>query len=339
MYNKEWHQKYYLKNKDKKLKYQNDKYHDTHDIKHRSFSEAEFQQRLKENYGDNILTLSPYINFKSKILTKCNICGNIESKTSSYLLRGKGCKNCHTLTQRKSKEQFLEEFTKNYGDKYKLLSDYINANTKLEVKCNLCNNIWKVKAYHLAHTKCGCPRCANEDRGLNSRKSHEKFIKDVYKVHNNKFDVIGQYIKANQKIEIKCNTCNNNWNIAPYSLLQGAGCPICNQSKGEFIIKIFLEINNIIYNPQYVFDGCRNKNPLHFDFYLPDHNTCVEYDGVQHFKSIEHFGGEECLKYTIKNDKIKNNFCKENKIRMIRISYTQIGNIEKILSEKLKSLK
>ena len=121
----------------------------------------------------------------------------------------------------------------------------------------------------------------------------------------------------------------------PYSLLQGVGCPVCNQSKGEFIIKTFLESNNFIYKPQYVFDECRYKNPLHFDFYLPNYNTCVEYDGVQHFKPVEHFGGEERLKYTIENDKIKNKFCKENKIKMIRIPYTQIGIIEKILSEKL----
>jgi very-short-patch-repair endonuclease len=229
----------------------------------------------------------------------------------------------------------LEEFTENYGDKYELLTDYINANTKLEVKCNLCNNVWKVKAYHLAHTKCGCPKCANKDKGIKNRKTHEKFVEDIYKIYHNRYDVIGQYITANKKIEIKCNICNNNWNIAPYSILQGTGCPICNQSKGELKIKDFLENNKFNYKYQYVFEECKNKNPLHFDFYLPDQNICIEYDGVQHFKSVEYFGGEERLKYTKEMDDIKNNFCKSNNIRMIRLPYTQFNKIETILSEIL----
>jgi len=335
MYNKEWSRKYYLENKEKKIKYQKDRYHETHDIQPRSFSEEEFQQRLKENYGDNFETLTPHINSKSKIKVKCKKCGNEWTTLSGSLLRGRGCKKCHTLTQKRTNDNFLEKFTENYGDKYELLSDYINANAKVKVKCNICDNIWETKAYHFIHTKSGCPKCASKDNGITNRKTHEKFIEDVQKVHSNKYEVVGQYIKANQKIEIKCNTCDNNWNIVPYSLLQGVGCPVCNQSKGEFIIKTFLESNNFIYKPQYVFDECRYKNPLHFDFYLPNYNTCVEYDGVQHFKPVEHFGGEERLKYTIENDKIKNKFCKENKIKMIRIPYTQIGIIEKILSEKL----
>jgi very-short-patch-repair endonuclease/ribosomal protein S27E len=337
MYNKEWHQKYYLENKEKKIKYQKDKYHETHDIKPRSFSEEEFQQRLKENYGDNFETLTPHINSKSKIKVKCKKCGNEWTTLSGSLLRGRGCKKCHTLTQKRSNDNFLEKFAENYGGKYELLSDYINANEKVKVKCNTCDNIWETKAYHFIHTKSGCPKCASENRGLKSRKTHEEFLNEINNKFPKKFEVIGQYIKASQKLEIKCNTCNNNWNIAPNTLLSGIGCPICNQSKGESKIKYYLDINNIIYVRQKTFEECRNIQVLQFDFYLPDQKICIEYDGVQHFKPIEHFGGEERLKYTIENDKIKNNFCKENKIKMIRIPYTQLGNIEKILTEKLKA--
>ena len=335
MYNKEWYQKYYLNNKEKKLKYQKDKYHETHEIKIKSFSEEKFQQRLKENYGDNIKTLSPYINSRTKIKVKCNKCGNEWSALSSSLLRGRGCKKCHTLNQRKTNDKFSEEFVKNYGDKYELLSDYINAKIKIKVKCKLCDNIWESKPYHLSHTKCECPKCIAKERGIKSRKTHEKFVEDVFNIHNDKYEVIGQYIKANVKIEIKCNNCNNNWNIVPYSLLQGFGCPICVQSKGESSIKNYLDNNNINYYQQKTFENCKNIQALPFDFYLPDYNICIEYDGIQHFKSVEYFGGDDKLKYTINNDKIKNDFCKKNKIKMIRISYKQIKNIEKILSEKL----
>lgn len=336
MYNKEWHQKYYLKNKENKIKYQKDKYHESHEIKTRNFSEEEFQKRLKDNYGEKFKTLTPYINSRVKIKVKCNDCNYEWVTLSSSLLRGRGCKQCHTLNQRKTNNKFLEEFVKNYGNKYELLTDYINANTQIKVKCNLCGEIWETKPYHLSHTKSGCPKCANKIRGEKTRKTHYEFVEEIDKKFTTKYEVIGQYIKANIKIEIKCNTCNNNWNITPNTLLRGIVCPICNQSKGEFLISKYLTDNNILYNSQYIFNECKYKNTLRFDFYLPDQNMCIEYDGIQHFKSVEYFGGEERFKTTIEIDKIKNDFCKKNKIRMLRIPYTKINNIDEILNVKIK---
>ena len=60
---------------------------------------------------------------------------------------------------------------------------------------------------------------------------------------------------------------------------------------------------------------------------------CVEYDGTQHFKSVDFFGGEESLKYTKINDKIKNNFCKKSNIKLIRINYKE--NLKEKLLEHL----
>jgi len=181
-YNKKWHQEYYQKNKEQKIKYQKEKYHNTHSIKSRSFSEEQFQQRLKENYGDKFATLSPYKNSRSKINVKCNDCGNEWTTTAFALLRGRGCKKCSILKQRKSNEKFVEEFINNYGDKYELLSEYINGNTKIKVKCKICDKIWETKPYHLSHTKSECPKCQNIKRGIESTKSHEQFVKDVYEI-------------------------------------------------------------------------------------------------------------------------------------------------------------
>jgi very-short-patch-repair endonuclease len=71
--------------------------------------------------------------------------------------------------------------------------------------------------------------------------------------------------------------------------------------------------------------NCRNKKPLPFDFYLPELNICIEYDGIQHYKTWK---GKQAdlyivnLQKTKQHDLIKTNFCKDNGIRLIRIPYT-----------------
>lgn len=107
-------------------------------------------------------------------------------------------------------------------------------------------------------------------------------------------------------------------------------------SRGENKISLFLKKSNIDFEPQKRFDDCGNKRALSFDFYIKKQNTLIEYDGKQHFKPINLFGGESYLAYVRANDKIKNKFAADNKIRLIRIPYTEFKNIEKILQKELK---
>ena len=101
------------------------------------------------------------------------------------------------------------------------------------------------------------------------------------------------------------------------------GCPSCNKSKGELMISNFLDNNDIEYVFQKKFEKCINKYTLRFDFYLPKFNTCIEYNGEQHYKEIDYFGGSKTLKYNKKKDNIKYKFCKKNNIDLIIIKYNE----------------
>lgn len=65
---------------------------------------------------------------------------------------------------------------------------------------------------------------------------------------------------------------------------------------------------------------------LPFDFYLPSYNILIEYDGEHHFQPVKGWGGEEKFKLTQKNDEIKNNYCKDNNITLLRLPYTHTEN-------------
>ena len=95
----------------------------------------------------------------------------------------------------------------------------------------------------------------------------------------------------------------------------------------------YLTNNNINFIHQFSFNDCINIRKLPFDFYLPEHNTCIEFDGEQHFKPLKRFGGEQNFIYIQKNDEIKNKYCLEKNIKLIRIKYNQ--NIIKILENNL----
>ena len=69
-----------------------------------------------------------------------------------------------------------------------------------------------------------------------------------------------------------------------------------------------------------------NSGKCRFDFYV-NNNYLIEYDGQQHFESVEYFGGEEQLKIQQKRDTYKNQWCKENNIPLIRIPYTKLDTL------------
>jgi very-short-patch-repair endonuclease len=93
-------------------------------------------------------------------------------------------------------------------------------------------------------------------------------------------------------------------------------------SMGERQIESWLKSNNIDYKTQYKVEGCKNKKPLSYDFFIPDKNLLIEYQGIQHYQPVEIFGGEENFKKQQENDKIKKRFAFNNGYELLEIKYT-----------------
>ncbi len=164
------------------------------------------------------------------------------------------------------------------------------------------------------------------------KKSNTKeFIKKATKIHLNLYCYkYVNYINSHTNIKIKCKE-HGIFLQQPGIHIFGQGCPSCNSSKGELKIKKHLQESKIKFEQQKIFSGCKNKRVLPFDFYLPNINTCIEYDGQQHFNQICYFGGQKSFNEIKKNDKIKTKYCQENNIILKRISFREFKNIEKIL--------
>jgi very-short-patch-repair endonuclease len=176
----------------------------------------------------------------------------------------------------------------------------------------------------------------NYDKMKNT--TREKYSEIFYKkTENSGYDyskVI--YIDMDTKVIITCPKHGDFLQKPKDHIHNNQGCPICKESKGEREIRKILDENNIEYIYQKKFDGCRYKNCLPFDFYLPDYNLCIEFDGEQHFTVVEAWGGEEGLKQRKKKDKIKTDFCLRNGIKLIRIRYDE--NIEEKINKTLNKI-
>jgi len=219
---------------------------------------------------------------------------------------------------------FIERAGIIHGDKYDYsLSVYIKAKTKVKIICPTHGIFEQTPNNHVLGGY-GCNQCSY----LSSTKD---FIKKSIKIHGNKYDYSKVEYKNNKTyIKIICPK-HGEFMQRPANHLTGYGCAVCKESTGELKIASELEKLNIEFIRQKSFPNCLRQKNLLFDFYLPKHNICIEYDGRQHFEEIELFGGKEYLKLLQESDKIKNYYCKNNKIKLLRISHVNYNNIENLL--------
>ena len=184
-----------------------------------------------------------------------------------------------------------------------------------ECQCD-CGNIVLVSRGNLRSghtTSCGC---------YGRRDNQKRYIKDLTGQKFGKLLVIEQTDKRSYRnVIFKCQCdCGNIIEVPSSRLIQGktTSCGCLSISHGEQAVLNFLQENNIKYLQQKTFQNCKNPKTnvlLKFDFYLPDYNCCIEYDGEQHFMPRNNgFFTEDKVKEIQYRDSIKNQYCKDNEI-------------------------
>ena len=211
---------------------------------------------------------------------------------------------------------FIEKSNFIHKNKYDYsLVKYINNKTKVSIICKEHGIFEQKPNTHLC--KAGCPKCVGKN------KSTEDFISESKLIHGELFDYSKtDYIGAKTKTIIICRI-HGEFEQTPTNHLKGQGCPICKESIGEKTIRKHLKTHNIEYIQNKRFENCKDKYVLSFDFFIPSHNICIEFDGRQHFEVVKHFGGIDSLNLQIEHDNIKNKYCYDNSIELHRIRYDQ----------------
>lgn len=294
-------------------------------------SNEDFQKEALEK-NHKVIVLGEYTKQTEKILVKCLECGNEFYVLPRNVLAGHGCRKCADKKNSENYKMPEDEFKKriyNLNPNLMIKGKYIRNNIPIECKCMVCNNVFYPRPSNLLNRNATCPRCSRKALV----KTQEDFIVDVKKV-NPQIKILGKYVNNTTRIECECLKCGEHWSPKATWLLQGKGCPKCNSSKGERRIESFLLDNGIKFIKQYTYEDCKDISKLPFDFFLPDYNLIIEYDGKQHFKEVDDWFNST-LQEIQRHDEIKNQYCKNNNINILRIPYWDYKNIESILNENL----
>ena len=206
-----------------------------------------------------------------------------------------------------------------------------------KAKCSFCGKIFIARVYQLAsgHTKsCGCYKKQI------LIENNKKYFIDLSGKKFGKLTVLTPIEENGRREKFLCQCeCGKKTIVRSSNLISGhtSSCGTCILSKGNLAIEKFLKNKKIIFDKEYCFKDCINPKTncqLRFDFYLPGYNCCIEYDGEQHFIAQGWITVKD-LEQNQYRDNIKNQYCQNNNIKLIRIPYWKYNDINTILSKEI----
>lgn len=291
----------------------------------------------------NIDVIGDYTNCKNKIECMCKIHNEVFFATPDHLIQGEtGCPKCIQQKQHecglKSQDQFTLQI-KNINPHIIVLGEYNGAKEKISVRCAMCGHEWTPVASSLVQGF-GCPKCAHKNISERQTKNISAFLYDL-QYWNPDILYIDGYTKASSKVHVRCKQCGHEWYPIGTAITgrNPSGCPICCMSHGEKRIHSFLLHHNIYNIPQYAFDdlvGLKNK-PLSYDFYVPQYNLLIEYQGEFHDGTV-HFQTEEKLKSQKEHDYRKKNYALVHGYNFLEIWYWDYDKVDDILQNTINNL-
>lgn len=268
-----------------------------------------------------------YLNNRDFIDIKCPKHGKFQQRVLAHL-QGYGCVDCGKEKRTYNTEEFVKKSNLVHRDRYDYSKVvYKHSQLRVIIICKIHGEFSKLPNMHLLGS--GCPVCSNSQRKL----TQDEFLYKAKTVHNERYDYTKlTYKGCREKVIITCRE-HGDFVQTPNSHLNGSGCPWCTSSKGEQAIERILDTNSIKYIREYKLPEIVNR--FEYDFFLPEKNILIEFHGIQHYKSIPYFGGEDALSYTRRNDKLKRDFAQIFKYRLLEFNYKQFKSMTVLDFEKL----
>jgi len=310
-------------------------------------TQEQFEKEVYDLYQEEYTVLGKYINANEyiKMRHNCDECNSHEYDVKpTQFLKGKyKCPICFR-TSKKTTEKYKKEVYNKYGDEYEVIGEYTGSNKYIQIR-HCCGKEYPVLANALLQGN-RCPVCGSASRVLNKTKTHEEFCKEVYDLEGDEYIVKSDYIGAKEDISMFHIICSTEYSTTPDRFLHRARCPKCNQSKGETKIDEVLTNINFTHDREFTFIDLKGINggllrfdvPIFWDSEKTQLAGLIEFDGEQHFRWIKGMMSKKDFKKLQYHDKLKDKYCVENNIKLLRIKYDQFDDIEKLVINFIQEL-
>jgi len=294
----------------------------------KGLTDEEYLKRVKE-VNPHLQIVSEFNGTQKPIQYICPNCYEVKTIKKAeqlYTRQMNSCKDCKEI----SKENYLNR-VKEINPHIEIVSEFKGAQKPIQYICPNCYEVKELKrAEQLYNNKMNS---CNDCKGL----TEEEYLNRVKEI-NPHIKVVSEFKGTYNSIQYICPNCHEIKTVKQARYLYIAPnyvCPTCSGSisMGERTTQQVLEELNLAFETQKTFEDLKDKTYLRFDFYLPDDNICIEYQGKQHYEPIDYFGGEEGFKEQLKRDNLKRQFCKENNIKLIEIPYDETDIKEFLMNE------
>lgn len=308
---------------------------------------SEFISEVREaDNGKEYQVLDTYVKNRVKIRFKHLVCGHIFKMSPDCFLRGQRCPKCAIAKARKTrlihdKSKFNAKFKDKSSGEYECLEEFKGATVKIKFKHLKCGHEFMMSPHHFIDDGARCPACFGTPK-----KTLDEFKQQIYDRYNDQYTILSKvYNNTESHVLCRCNNCGTQWKVTPANLLRGYGCPVCNSSKGERLIRGVLLNYDIDFEFAKKFDSLVDRSNLRYDFYLPKYKLLIEYQGKQHYQPVNFRGAlsqkqqEESYKRQRYHDKLKYDFAVNNHYSILYIPYwvNSYKEIEKLVLDKVES--
>lgn len=306
----------------------------------RKLTQLEVNERVALTNKD-IDILESYTDSKVPFLCRCKVCTHEWRISLSNIISGKRCPKCvireSAERYKKSTEQFRAELMQ-VNSNIDFDGEYVNCRVKLICHCLACGHTWSAKPDNLL-SGYGCPACWSVRRVGITMRSHETFVQQLSEKHPT-ICTLSPYVGVKIPIPFFCQQCGHEWVSTPDTMLHKvSGCPNCSASHGEVAVSNYLAKNNISYTKWKKFDDLIGLGGgfLSYDFYIPDKNMLIEYQGQFHDESANSEFFHNDLERQRAHDQLKREYARSNQFRLLEIWYYDFKKINEILDAELAS--
>lgn len=331
------------------------------EVRNKPYTNEEFIEKLRAEYGDDYdYSEVNYENNRSAIKLRCKKHGVFFERLPSALLKGWGCSICNKeqgktwantvscsydplrRNERWTTERFIAESKGRFGDDVFDYSRcvYKNKSTPVILLNKQSGKVFSVLPYeHLRHDN-------NYDgehvfyQGTTDAEKIHFIVKRIRENINHKVYVPMQHIVNSRKTFQCICPIHGAFYTNIVHIYNGMCCPECSkpigESLGERNVRKYLMDKGIVFLQEYrIEDKKYFENYVRVDFYLPNHNIFIEFQGEQHYgignELISH--GQKTFKEQKKRDDSLRRYASDKHIELIEVPFFFRNHIKDYLDK------